>query len=54
MADEPVFRRVVEIMQRHGEFQGAEAGREMPCRLGNALHEIFPQLAGKGLELRLG
>jgi len=56
MADiphQPILGRVVQVMKRHGEFQGAQAGGKMPGRLGDTLNQILPQFAGQGCELRL-
>ncbi len=57
MADvpnQPIVRRVVEIMQRNGELEGAESGGKMSGRLGHALHQEPAQLVGQRRELGLG
>ncbi len=46
-----IVRRVVDIVQRHGEFHGAEIGAEMPAGLGNAFQQIGAQLIGQLAQL---
>ena len=43
---QPVVRRVVHVVQREGELDGAEARREMTAHLAHGLDQVAPQLVG--------
>ena len=52
--DQSVVRRVVDVVQRDGQLDRAEAGREMAAHLADRLDEELTQFARQRLELRLG
>lgn len=44
--DQPVARRVEDMVQRDGQFDHAEPRAEMPARHGNGVDRLQPQLVG--------
>ena len=51
--DEPVARRVEDVVQRDGELDHAEPGAEMPARDGDGVDGLAPQLVGELPQLAL-
>ena len=49
--DEAIARRVEDVMQRDGEFDGAEPGGEMAAHLADGLDEKLAQFVGQRFEL---
>lgn len=50
--DDAVFRRVVQVMQRDGEFDHAKAGAEMAANLGDGIDQVAAQFRGDGRQVR--
>ena len=50
--DQPVLRRVVDIVQGHRQLDGAQIGAEMPPGLGHAVEQKGPQLSRQSRQLR--
>ena len=51
--DEPVVRRVEHVVQRHGQLDGAEPGREVPAALADRMHEEVAEFCADRGQLRL-
>ncbi|MCY1506006.1 hypothetical protein D9M68_402400 [compost metagenome] len=51
--DQPVVRRVVDVVQGDGQFHHAEAGTEMPAGLADGVKEVLAQFVGQGFQLRV-
>ncbi len=51
--DQPVARRVEDVMQRDRELDHAESGAEMSTRDGNGVDGFQPELVGELAELRI-
>ena len=49
--DQPVGRRVEDVVQGDGEFDGAQVGRQVPAGPAHAVQQIGAQLLGQLLEL---
>ncbi len=45
--DQPVFRRVEDIVQRHRQFDDAKAGAKMAARVRNGIDQLGAQLRGQ-------
>ena len=52
--DQPILRRVEDIMQGNGQFHGAEIGREMAAGAGDRFNQKGPQLLGQGRQPGFG
>ena len=48
---EPVFGRVEHIVQRHGQLDGSQVGRQMPAGAGNGFEQVVPQLLRELVQL---
>jgi hypothetical protein len=51
--DEPVARRIEHIMERHGQFDHAQAGAKMAARHGHRGNRLLPQFVGNLTQLIL-
>ncbi len=49
--DQMIKRRVIDVMQRNGQFHHAEAGSKVPAGLAYAIQQVLPQLATQGWQL---
>ena len=49
--DQAVIRRVEHVMQRDGELDRAQVGRQVAARAGNAVQQKVPQFVGQLLQL---
>ena len=51
--DDPVFRRIENVVEHHGEFDHAEPGTEVAARLGDGVDHLRTQLVGKLAQIAL-
>ena len=52
--DQPVARRVEDVMERDGELDHAQARAEMPAGDRNGVDRLLPQFVGQTLQVALG
>ena len=52
--DQPVARRVKDVMQRHGQLDNAEPGTEMPAGDRHGVDQLIAQFVGDLAQIGLG
>ena len=52
--DQAIVRRVEDVMQRHGQFDGAEARGKVPAARRDAANQVFAQLGANLAEAVFG
>lgn len=49
--DQPVFRRIKQIVKGNGQLNDAQSGPKVPARLPDRIQQVLPQLPGQFWQL---